>query len=139
MTSAISFSVCHAITISSELASCHGFLVCLKVEIDEKTKVNREQEAAKHSRVFCTSATSYVREGIWEIFSSGMFVGSKVHNENVYDELRNLHRGQIFLPPDSGTTSGGIVIVIHDDMHRQVENDYSPRDTSLAIQLRIAE
>lgn len=73
--SAISFSVCHAITISSELASCHGFLVCLKVEIDEKTKVNREQEAAKHSRVFCTSATSYVREGIWEIFSSGMFVG----------------------------------------------------------------
>lgn len=70
----ISFTICHAIIIGNEFANCHGFLVCLEIEVDKKPKINGKQDTAEHGRIFCTGTIGEVGKGMGEVRRSSVFV-----------------------------------------------------------------
>lgn len=53
-------------------------------------------------------------------------VSTKVDNEEIDDELSDLHGGQVSLPPDLGASSCTEVVVIHKDVYCQIKDDRYP-------------
>lgn len=68
-----------------------------------------------------------------------MLVAGKVNDEQVDDELSDLHGGEVSFPPDLGSSSSGVVVIVHDHMHSQVQGNDDPLDTGLTVQLVVAE
>lgn len=53
-------------------------------------------------------------------------VGAEVDGEQVDDELDDLHGGQVTLPPDLSARGSTEVVVVHQHMDSQVQNDRNP-------------
>jgi hypothetical protein len=70
----ISYTICRAIIIGSEFASCHGFLVRLEVEVDEKAEIDGKQDATENSRIFCTGTIGDMGKRIGKVRRSGVLV-----------------------------------------------------------------
>lgn len=68
-----------------------------------------------------------------------MVGGGVVGDEEVDDKLGDLHGGEVLLPPDAGTTGSGVVVVVHDDVNKQVDRDDNPLNRSGTLKLGVAE
>jgi len=66
-------------------------------------------------------------------------IGAEVDREEINNELGDLHRGQVLLPPNLLATSGCVVVVIHEDVNREVEADDDPGDASATVELGKAQ
>ena len=64
---------------------------------------------------------------------------AKVDESEIEDELADLEDRHVLLPPDLVACSGRPVVVVHDDVHKEVHGDDGPRDGSPAVQLGVAE
>jgi len=66
-------------------------------------------------------------------------VGTEVYREEINNELSDLHGGQVLLPPYLLATSGCIVVIIHENVNREVEGDDDPGDAGAAVKLSKAQ
>jgi len=76
-------------------------------------------------------------EGV--VGSSEVLVSAKVNQANVENELDNLHCRKVLLPPETSSTGGCVVVIVHNNMDCKVLGDDRPRDASSSIQLGVAE
>jgi len=93
-----------------------GFLVSLEVKVDEESQVAGQETTSKESGCLTSSAVAHVGNDAIPVCGSKVTPSSKVDDEDINDELSYLHAGQIFLPPNFGSTSGSIVVIIHYDV-----------------------
>jgi len=126
-------------TVGGALETLDGrlLLVCINVELDEQEQVAGQDTASEQGRSLSPSAVSRGRQV--PILGGETSVGTKVDRKEIDDELGNLHRGQVLLPPDLLSTSGCVVVVIHEDVNGEVETDDDPRDAGATIELGKAQ
>jgi hypothetical protein len=75
----------------------------------------------------------------WERVYLQVRVRGEVDKPEIDDELHNLKHGDILLPPDANATCCKEVVVVHDDMHGQIERNGNPGDGGVAEELGEAE
>jgi len=126
-------------TVGSTLEALDGrlLLVGINVELDEQEQVAGQNAASKQGSTLSASAVPDVRPV--PVSGSEPGVGAKVYREEIDNELGDLHGGQILLPPNPLATSGRIVVVIHENVNREVETDDNPGDTGAAVKLGKAQ
>lgn len=56
----------------------------------------------------------------WRIGGSEVVPGSEIHETEVDDELRDLHNGDVLLPPDFDATRRLEVVPVHYDVHGKI-------------------
>lgn len=100
-------------------------LVGLEVEVDEEEQVARQDRAAKECGIFMTSTVGDVWQ-VGPVHKGEVLVSAKVDQRDIQDELGDLHGRKVFLPPEASTTSGRVVVVVHDNMNEQVLHDDGP-------------
>lgn len=122
------------------LGGASSLLVGSPVEGDEEEEVRRQDEGTEQSSTFTASAVGVDQSWQeWEVSVDKVLVGGKVDDANVDDELGDLQSREIFLPPEPGTTSGSVVVVVHDDVNEQVECDDDPLHRGLSVELGVAQ
>jgi len=126
-------------TVGSILEALDGrlLLVGINVELDEQEQVAGQNAASKQGSSLSASAISHVRQV--PVSSGEPGVGAEVYREEINNELGDLHCGQILLPPNPLTTSGRIVVVIHENVNCKVETDDDPGDTGAPVELGKAQ
>lgn len=103
-----------------------GLLVGHAVEVDEQEQVRGKETTAEQSRSLGTSAATHVGK-VGPVGVSKVGVGAEVDGKQINDELGDLHRGQITLPPDLGASSRAEIVVVHEDVNSQVQGNRHPR------------
>jgi len=112
-------------------------LVRIDVELDKQEQVAGQDTASEQGSSLSPSAVPEGRRV--PIVSGETRVGTKVDRKEIDDELGDLHRGQVFLPPDLLSSSGCVVVVIHENVNGEVETDDDPRNASATIELGKAQ
>jgi len=127
-------------TVGGSLEALDGrlLLVGIDVELDEQEQVTGQNATTKQGGRLSASAVSNVRQVI-PVSSGEARVGAKVNCKEINHELGDLHRGQILLPPNPLATGGCVVVVIHENVDREVEADDDPGDASTAVKLGKAQ
>jgi len=108
-------------------------LVRINVELDKQEQVAGQDTASEQGSSLSPSAVPKGRRA--PIVGGETRVGAKVDREEIDDELSDLHRGQVLLPPDLLSPSGCVVVVIHEYVNGEVETDDDPRDTGATVEL----
>jgi len=122
---------------SIDLLASITLLVGLCVKVDEQQEVAGEQGAAKVGGILGSTAVAKSREG--GVGKGKVSVGAEVDDEQVDDELNDLHGSEIFLPPDSSTSSSAEVVPVHENVDSQVQDDRNPRDRGGSDKLSVAK
>jgi len=112
-------------------------LVGINVELDEQEQVTGQNTASKQGSRLGASTISDVRRV--PVPSGEARVGAEVDGEEIDNELGDLHRGQILLPPNPLATSGCVVVVIHENVNSEVEGDDDPGNASATVKLSKAQ
>jgi len=108
------------------------------IEIDEEQEVGAKDDATKDSGRLGTSAGAGVGQ-VGCVGESKVCVGAVVDDDEIDDELDDLHGRQVLFPPDLGSRGRAEVIIVHENVNRQIERDGDPRNRGLAVELNIAE
>lgn len=53
--------------------------------------------------------------------------------------MRDLHNGDVLLPPDADASGTLEVVPVHDDVNAQVEGNWNPGDRSVTNELGVAK
>jgi len=112
-------------------------LVRINVELDKQDQVAAQNPTAEQSSRLGPRTVSHVRR--LPIVGGETRVCSKVYREEVNNELSDLHRGQVLLPPNLPSTSGCVVVVIHQNVNREVKGDDDPGDAGATVKLGKAQ
>jgi len=121
----VSFPVPVGNPVGRLLSSLDWFFVGLNIEVDEEAEVACKQCAAEDGSAL-GSGTVSIDGQTWVVSGREVRVSSEIDNEQVNHKLNDLHRSKVLLPPNSGTSGTRVVIVIHYNMHREIERDNNP-------------
>jgi len=134
-------SITVGVSVGDGLSSGLGtsFLVGPHVEVDEQEQVAREESAAEECSALFSCAGSDGGEGRGPVGRDEVRVGGKVDDAEVDDELGDLHRGEVLLPPDLAAASRSPVVVIHEDVDGEVQHNGHPLDGGVSVELGEAE
>ena len=112
--------------------------VDLDVEGDEQDQVGGDDRATGQGGQSCSRA-GQVGGILWVVVVHDLDVDSKVDEAQVDEKLDDLETGDPLLPPDTDASGGEEIVPVHDDVDKQVEGDWDPRDWGSTNQLGIAE
>lgn len=95
------------------------------VKVDEEEEIRCQYHAAKGSTLSAASTRSKVWQGT-HVVGCHKGITTRIDHDKINDELGDLHARQIFLPPELDARSCTEIIIIHQDMDTQVEDDRNP-------------
>lgn len=100
-------------------------LVGLVVKIDKEEEVGAKESATEKSSGFSAGAGPIVGQ-VGGVSEGKVGVGAEIDDSEIDDELDDLHGGQVLLPPDLGPRGRAEVIIVHENVDCQVEDDRNP-------------
>lgn len=96
--------------------------ISLAEEVDEEPEIGSEEERSEDGSVLGTVAI--VADGT--VIEKKEDSQAEVAEDDVDDELDDLHGGQIFLPPRVDSNGGHGVVPVHEHVDDEVEGDGNP-------------
>jgi len=115
----------NSVAIGFTVRLLNRLLVCSEIKVDEEEKITCQEGTTENGCVFSTRAISGMGK-VWPVVSGEVSIGSEISETNVNYKLRDLHSRQVFLPPNLSAASSRIIIIVHYDVYRQVEDDNRP-------------
>jgi len=128
-------AVRNSVAVGNTIPVCSCFLalrrllvIRLNVELDEQKQVAAEDAATEQCGSLCPSAVANVWE-IREVCVDVVLIGPKIHCEQINDKLDNLHGREVLFPPNFGTASCRVIVVVHNNVDCQIQRDDHPLNT----------